>query len=135
MANVDTSNFFYNGRCLTESKAIANAFNKYFVNVATDIQFFIRYSNNNFHDLFHPIRINCFWSTPLIKLKSKIWYCPLILQNLSVQRVFQIVTLVYKKASNLKCSNYRTIFLLSNIDKALEMYNCTLPLKLGFRQK
>ena len=72
LANVDTSNFFYNGRCLTESKAIANAFNKYFVNVATDIQFFIRYSNNNFHDLFHPIRINCFWSTPLIKLKSKI---------------------------------------------------------------
>ena len=37
------SNVFDNGRKLTETQEIANALNKYFVNVATDIQSSIRY--------------------------------------------------------------------------------------------
>ena len=57
------------------------------------------------------------------------------------------VTLIYKKDSKLKCSNYRTISLLSNIDKILEriVYNCLYKffednklvynLQFGFRQK
>ena len=63
---------FNNGRSLTEPQEIANAFNKYFVNVATDIQSSIRYSKNNFHDFLSPININSFFSTPLMKLKLKI---------------------------------------------------------------
>ena len=57
------------------------------------------------------------------------------------------VTLIYKKDSKLKCSNYRSISLLSNIDKILEriVYNrlykfvednkLVYNLQLGFRQK
>ena len=57
------------------------------------------------------------------------------------------VTPIYKKDSKLKCSNYRPIFLLPNIDKILEriVYNCLYKfiganklvyyLQFGFRQK
>ena len=72
LPNVAPSNIFDNGRSLTEPQEIANAFNKYFVNVATDIQSSIRYSKNNFHDFLSPININSFFSTPLMKLKLKI---------------------------------------------------------------
>ena len=37
LAYVDPSNIFDNGESLTEPQEIANAFNKYFVNVAIDI--------------------------------------------------------------------------------------------------
>ena len=36
------SNNFDNGRSLTEAQEIDNAFNKYFINVATDIQCSVR---------------------------------------------------------------------------------------------
>ena len=39
----------------------ANAFNKYFINVATDIQSSIRCSKNNFHDFLLPINVNSFF--------------------------------------------------------------------------
>ena len=57
------------------------------------------------------------------------------------------VTPIYKKDSKLECSNYRLIFLLSNIDKALEriVYNLLYKffednklvynLQFGFQQK
>ena len=47
LPNVALSNIFDNGRSLTEPQDIANVFNKYFVNVATDIQSSMSYSNNN----------------------------------------------------------------------------------------
>ena len=50
LPNVPPSKFFYNDRSLTEPQKIANDFNKYFVNVATDNQSSIRYSKNNFHN-------------------------------------------------------------------------------------
>ena len=50
MLSLAPSNIFGDGRSLTEPQDIANAFNKYFVNVATDIQSSVRYSKNNFHD-------------------------------------------------------------------------------------
>ena len=50
VANVAPSNIIDNGQCLTEPQEIANAFNKYFANVATDIQSPIRYSKNNIHN-------------------------------------------------------------------------------------
>ena len=43
LSNVAPSTILGNGRSLTESQDIANVFNKYFVNVATDIQSSIRY--------------------------------------------------------------------------------------------
>ena len=51
---VAPSNIFDNGRSLTEPQEIANAFNKYFVNAAADIQSTIRCSKNNFHDFLPP---------------------------------------------------------------------------------
>ena len=50
LPNVAQSNIIDNGQCLTEPQEKANAFNKYFANVATDIQSPIRYSKNNVHN-------------------------------------------------------------------------------------
>ena len=61
LPNVAPSNIFDKGRSLTEPQEIAKAFNKYFVNVATDIQSSIRYSKNNFYDFLPPININSFF--------------------------------------------------------------------------
>ena len=72
LPNVAPSNIFDNGRSLTEPQEIANAFNKYFVNVATGIQPSIKYSKNNFHDFLPRINITLFSSSPLMKLKLKI---------------------------------------------------------------
>ena len=44
LLNVAPYYVFDNGQSLTEPQEIVNAFNKYFVNAATDIQFSIRYS-------------------------------------------------------------------------------------------
>ena len=60
LSNVVPSNVSDNGRSLTELPKRANAFNKYFVNVATDIESFIRYSKNNFHDFLPLINVNSF---------------------------------------------------------------------------
>ena len=54
LSNVAPSSNFDNCQSLTEPQEIANAFNKYFVNVATDIQSSIKYSKNNFHDFLPP---------------------------------------------------------------------------------
>ena len=54
------SNISDNGRRLTEPQEIANAFNKYFVNVATDNQSSIWYSKNDFYDFLPPININVY---------------------------------------------------------------------------
>ena len=52
LPNVAPSNIFDNGRSLTQPQEIANAFNRYFVNVATDIQSSIRYSEKLFMIFF-----------------------------------------------------------------------------------
>ena len=57
LPNVAPSNIFDNGRSLTEPQEIANAFNKYFVNVATDSKSSIRYSKTIFYDFLPPISI------------------------------------------------------------------------------
>ena len=44
MPNVALSNIFDNGQSLGEPQVIKSTFNTYFVNDATDIQSFIRYS-------------------------------------------------------------------------------------------
>ena len=71
MPNVDPSNIFKNRWNLTEPQEIANAFNKYFINVATDIQWSIRYSKNNFHDFLLTININYFLINPTEALEVK----------------------------------------------------------------
>ena len=71
MSNVAPSNIFDNGRSLTEPQEIANAFNKYFVNVATDIPSSVWYSKNNFHDFLHPININSFFLNPTDETEFK----------------------------------------------------------------
>ena len=60
LPNATPSNIFDNGRILTEPQEIANDFNKYFVNVATDIQSSIRYSKNKFHDFLPQLILNIF---------------------------------------------------------------------------
>ena len=65
------SNIFNNGQNLTESQEIVNAFNKYLLNVATYVQWSIRYSKNIFHDFLLPININSFFSTSLMKMTFK----------------------------------------------------------------
>ena len=52
LPNIAPTNIFNNGRSLTQPQEIANTFNKYFVNVATDIQSSIRYSENIFMIFF-----------------------------------------------------------------------------------
>ena len=65
-SNVTPSNIFDNGQSLTEPQEITNAFNKYFVNVATEIQSSIRYSKSNFHDFLPAININSYFLKPLL---------------------------------------------------------------------
>ena len=69
--NIVSSNIFDNDRSLTATREIANAFNKCFVNVATDIQSSIRYSKNNFHDFLPRININSFFLNPTDEIEVK----------------------------------------------------------------
>ena len=71
LPNVAPSKFFDNGRSLTAPQEIVNAFNKYFVNVATDIQSSIRYSKINFHDCLPPINIHYFSLNPTDEIEVK----------------------------------------------------------------
>ena len=64
MRNVVPSNSLDNDQSLTESQEIVKTFNKYFGNVATGIQFFIRKYENNFHGFILLININHFFSQP-----------------------------------------------------------------------
>ena len=153
--NVASSNIFDNGRSLTELQEIATAFNKYFVNAATDIQSSIRYSKNNFHDFLPPININSFFLNPTDEIEVENVILSLnpskvigpdsiptkILKLLTNDVSSQLTELfnlsfsggafslilktsktipVFKKDSKLKCSNYRPISLLSDIEKVLE---------------
>ena len=92
MERYKETNLFKKIVYLTEPQEIANAFNKYFVNVATDIQSSIRYSKENFHDFLPPININSFFLNPNdeTKVKNIIISHPLIPQKLLVQIVFQL---------------------------------------------
>ena len=167
---------------LTNPKDIADAFNNYFSNVATDIKSSIKYSRNKFFDFLPQININSFFIDPTDKTEIKniiLSLDPLrsigpksiptkILKLLSNDISTQFADLfnlsfsegvfpsilktckvipIYKKDSQLNCSNYRPISLLSNIDKILEriMYNrlykfletnnLIYSLQFGFRQK
>ena len=70
MLNIAPFNIFDNVWSLIEPIEIANVFNNYFVIVATDIQSFIKYFKNNFHDFLPAIIINSFFSfNPTDKIK------------------------------------------------------------------
>ena len=71
LSNVAPSTILGNGRSLTESQDIANVFNKYFVNVATDIQSSIRYSKNNFNDFLSPINKSSVFLNPTDEIEVK----------------------------------------------------------------
>ena len=71
MPNVAPSNIFDNGRSLTEPQEIANAFSKYFVNIAADIQSSIRYSKKIFM-IFSPQLIEIlFFLNPTDEIEVK----------------------------------------------------------------
>ena len=76
MPNVAPSNIFDNGQSLTEAQEIANAFNKYFVSISTDIQSSIGYSKNYFHDFLFPINTNSFFLRPTDEIKVKKYVVP-----------------------------------------------------------
>ena len=58
------SNIFNSGQNLTESQEIVSAFNKYLLNVATDVQWSISFSKNIFHYFLLPINVNSFFLNP-----------------------------------------------------------------------
>ena len=87
LSNIAPSNIFDNDRSLTEPQEIGNALNKYFVNVAMDIQSSIRYSKNNFQDFLPPININAFFLNLADKTEVK---NIIISLKLLVQIVFQL---------------------------------------------
>ena len=60
LPNVAPFNIFDYGRRLTEPQEITKSFNTHFVNVATDIQSFIRYSKDKFNDFLPTVNINFF---------------------------------------------------------------------------
>ena len=76
LPNVAPSDIFDNGQSLTEAQEIANAFNKYFVTVATDIQSSIGYSKNYFHDFLLSINTNSFFLGLTDKIKVKKYVVP-----------------------------------------------------------
>ena len=61
LSNIAPSNIFNNDRSLTNPQEIGNAFEKYFVNIATKIQSYFRYFKNSFHDFLPPVNINSFF--------------------------------------------------------------------------
>ena len=61
LSNIAPSNIFDNDRSLTKPQKIGNAFEKYFVNIATKIQLYFRYFKNIFHDFLPPVNINSFF--------------------------------------------------------------------------
>ena len=65
LPNVVSSNIFDNGRSLTEPQEIANAFNKYFVNVTKVIQ------SSTFHDILLTININSFFLNLIEEIEVK----------------------------------------------------------------
>ena len=71
LPDVALYNIFDSDRSLTEPQVIPNAFNKYFVTVATNIQSSIRYSKSNFHDFLPPININSFFLNPTDETEVK----------------------------------------------------------------
>ena len=149
-----------NNETITNPSDIASTFNNYFVKVAIDIQFSIRFSKKKYFDHLPALNIESFFITPMDSTEVSNIISPLnqnksdvpnsipikILKLLNKDISDQLTILfnqsfssgtfpsifktskiipIYKKGSKLECSNYRPIFLLSNIDKILErlMYN------------
>ena len=65
-SNIAASIFIENDCTVTKTREITNHFNKYFVHIAGDIQFSIRYSKNNFHDFLPPLDKDSFFYQPKI---------------------------------------------------------------------
>ena len=53
-----------NNETITNPSETANAFNKYFAKVATDIQSFFRFSRKIFYDYLPPLNMESFFITP-----------------------------------------------------------------------
>ena len=62
---------------LTKSKDIANAFNNYFTDNSSSIQFTLKCSKNKFNDFLPDIDINSFFIKPVDKIKIQIIVLPL----------------------------------------------------------
>ena len=60
-----------NNITLTKPKDIANAFNKYFINISSSIQSTNKFSRNKFHYFLPDIEINCFFVKPVDKIEIK----------------------------------------------------------------
>ena len=57
---------------LTKPKDIANAFNKYFINISSSIQSTTKFSRKKIHDFLPDIEINSFFIKPVDKIETKI---------------------------------------------------------------
>ena len=79
--NIAPWNIFDNRR-LTATQEIANVFNKYFVNVATDIHSSIRYSKIIFTNILPPVNIIFFLNpTDEIEAKKEVFYKKAVLKH------------------------------------------------------
>ena len=58
-----------NNITLSKPKDIANAFNKYFINISSSIQSTIKFSRNKFHDFLHDLENNSFFIKPIDKIE------------------------------------------------------------------
>ena len=64
---------------LTKPEDIANAFNKYFINISSTIQSTIKFSKKKFHDFLPDIDINSFFIKPVDKTEIQKVLCLSIL--------------------------------------------------------
>ena len=60
-----------NNITLTKPTYIANAFNKYFINISSSIQSTIKFSSNKFYDFLPDIETNSFFIKPVDKIEIK----------------------------------------------------------------
>ena len=107
-----------NNVALTKTEDIVNAFNKYFINISSTIQFTIKFSRRTFYDFLPDIEI-LFSQSQLIKQRFKILFKISFGVTPSIRKSRQVI-LIFKKEAKLKCSTYCPTAFRSIISKILE---------------
>ena len=110
-SNSVSSAVIENNITLTKPKDIANAFNKYFINISSSIQSTIKFSRNKFHDFLRDIEVNSFSIKPVDEIEIKNIF--LSLNPLKAVGPNSIVTKILKLLSNDISNQLSELFNLS----------------------